>query len=401
MSSLFENHSAYKPFHYPWAFEKWNEHEQMHWLPQEVPMADDVQIWKNGLTYEEKHLITQILRFFTQGDVEVAQNYHHYLLNWFKPTEIVMMLSGFGARENVHIAAYSHLLDTLGFPESEYAVFLKYKEMKDKQDYLKQFNGQNYEDLLVNLAAFGAFTEGLQLFASFSILLNFPRFGKLTGMGQIITWSVRDETAHCEGIIKLFHTLLEEKPELNTPELRARIETIAQEMVAHEDAFIDLAFEAGGVKGMTADDIKQYIRYIADRRLIQLGYKGIFKVKENPLPWLDEILNGVEHVNFFEQRATEYSRAATSGTWQEVWDEISNSEKKWVIYSKKDCPNCVAAKKMLSVFGADFEVVDLDDDNLRAEFYAKTKTRSVPQIYHGDNHVGGFEKLRHYLISLG
>ncbi len=399
--SLFESHKTYKPFKYPWAFEAWKEHEQLHWLPEEVPMADDIQDWRHKLSDSEKHLLEQIFRFFTQGDVEVGNNYHHYLISKFKPTEIVMMLSGFGARENVHIAAYSHLIDTLGMPESEYAAFLKYKAMKDKSDYLQQFSGDTDFDLLLNLATFGAFTEGLQLFASFAILLNFPRFGKMKGMGQIVTWSVRDETAHCEGVVKLFHTMLQEKPELNTPELRARIEQICREVVEHEDAFIDLAFEAGEVRGMTPNDIKQYIRFIADRRLIQLGYKGIFKVKENPLPWLDEMLNAVEHVNFFEQRGTEYSKAASQGTWDEVFSEMDTEETPaWTIYSKSQCPYCDMAKKVLKQQGIEYVEQNLDDDAVRQEFYAKTGARTVPQIYHRGVLVGGFQELRPYLTRL-
>ena len=109
-----------------------------------------------------------------------------------------MMLSAFSNIETVHIAAYSHLLDTIGMPEIEYQAFLKYKEMKDKFDYMQTFTVNSKYEIAKTLAAFGAFTEGLQLFASFAILLNFPRFGKMKGMGQIISWSVRDETLHCQ-----------------------------------------------------------------------------------------------------------------------------------------------------------------------------------------------------------
>ena len=113
----------------------------------------------------------------------------------FKPTEVLMMLSAFSNIETVHIAAYSHLLDTVGMPELEYTAFLKYKEMKDKYDFMHGFSVDNKHEIAKTLAAFGAFTEGLQLFASFAILLNFPRFNKMKGMGQIITWSVRASPA--------------------------------------------------------------------------------------------------------------------------------------------------------------------------------------------------------------
>jgi len=237
----------------------------------------------------------------------------------FKPTEVLMMLSAFSNIETVHIAAYSHLLDTIGMPEIEYQAFLRYKEMKDKYDYMQGFSVDSRRDIAKTLAAFGAFTEGLQLFASFAILLNFPRFGKMKGMGQIISWSVRDETLHCNSIIRLFRTFVEENPDVWTPELRREIAETCAVIVEHEDAFIDLAFEQGPVEGLTAAEVKTYIRYIADRRLVQLGLSALYEVERNPLPWLDEMLNAIEHTNFFENRATEYSKASTTGTWEEAF----------------------------------------------------------------------------------
>jgi ribonucleoside-diphosphate reductase beta chain len=230
-----------------------------------------------------------------------------------------MMLSAFSNIETVHIAAYSHLLDTVGMPETEYQAFLQYKEMKDQYDYMQGFSVDSPHDIARALAAFGAFTEGLQIFASFAILLNFPRFGKMKGMGQIISWSVRDETLHCLSIIKLFRTFVEENPDVWTGKLRAQIYSDCATIVGHEDAFIDLAFEQGPVEGLTAEDVKQYIRFIADRRLTQLGMNSIFHIERNPLPWIDDMLNAVEHANFFENRATEYSKAATTGTWEEAF----------------------------------------------------------------------------------
>jgi ribonucleoside-diphosphate reductase beta chain len=165
---------------------------------------------------------------------------------------------------------------------------------------------------------FGGFTEGLQLFASFAMLMNFPRFNKMKGMGQIVTWSVRDESLHCEGIIRLFHAVAAETGAL-TPKVIQRIRDHCAATVQIEDKFIDLAFEQGGVEGMSAADIKAYVRYIADWRLKQLGMEPMFGITDHPLPWLIPLLNGVEHGNFFETRATEYSKAATRGNWTETW----------------------------------------------------------------------------------
>jgi ribonucleoside-diphosphate reductase beta chain len=316
--SLLVPSKSYKPFFYPWAFEFWKKQQQVHWLPEEVPLGEDIRDWAQNLTPAEKNLLTQIFRFFTQADVEVSDNYMDRIGQVFKPTEVKMMLSAFGAMETIHIAAYSHLLDTVGMPESEYAAFLEYGAMRAKHDYLQQFTTRTNAEILTNLAVFGAFTEGLQLFASFAMLLNFPRFGKMRGMGQIVTWSVRDETLHCEGIIKLFHEFARETGAL-TPEVRDDIINHCETVVRMEDRFIDLAFEMGPIEGLTADDVKRYVRYVADWRLQQLGLDHIYMIEHHPLPWLAEILNGVEHTNFFEQRATEYSKAATAGSWLETW----------------------------------------------------------------------------------
>ena len=318
--SLLDADPIYKPFRYPWAYDAWLTQQRIHWLPEEVPLADDVKDWHKNLTPAEQNLLTQIFRFFTQADVEVNNCYMKHYSQVFKPTEIQMMLSAFSNMETVHIAAYSHLLDTLGMPELEYQAFLKYKAMKDKYDYMQEWGVSTPADVAKTLAVFGAFTEGLQLFASFAILLNFPRFNKMKGMGQIVTWSARDESLHTDSIIKLFKTFLEENPQVWTEELQRDLYRACDTIVGHEDAFIDLAFEMGGVEGLEGDEIKAYIRYIADRRLTQIGLQPIYKTDKNPLPWLEEMLNGVEHTNFFENRATGYSRAATQGSWEEAFD---------------------------------------------------------------------------------
>ena len=318
--SLLDDRPVYKPFQYPWAYDAWLTQQRIHWLPEEVPLADDVKDWHRNMTDAECNLLTQIFRFFTQADVEVNNCYMKHYSQVFKPTEVLMMLSAFSNIETIHISAYSHLLDTLGMPEVEYQAFLKYKAMKDKYDYMQEWGVESPADIAKTLAVFGAFTEGLQLFASFAILLNFPRFNKMKGMGQIVTWSARDESLHTDSIIKLFKTFLEENPEVWTEDLQRDLYRACDTIVGHEDAFIDLAFEMGGVEGLDGGEGKAYIRFIADRRLSQIGLQPMYKTDKNPLPWLEEMLNGVEHANFFENRATEYSRAATQGTWEEAFD---------------------------------------------------------------------------------
>lgn len=318
--SITTKRHTYKPFSYPWAYEYFKLQNKLHWLPDEVPMSGDVVDWKKNLSDKEKNLITQILRFFTQGDIDVAEGYYDkYMPILGKTPEIRMMLGSFAAMEGVHIDAYSHLLTTLGFEDKEYEAFTQYKAMADKHDFFALHDPSNLEEIARTLAVYSAFGEGLQLFSSFIILLNFPRHGKMRGMGQIVTWSVRDESLHVEGMIKLFRTLLEENPNIITPGFKKSIYDACRKMVDLEDSFIDLAFEQGGIDGLGPQDVKAYIRYIADRRLISLGLKGHYGIKTNPLPWVEEILNGVEHANFFENRSTEYSKASLTGSWDEVF----------------------------------------------------------------------------------
>ncbi|WP_018979560.1 ribonucleotide-diphosphate reductase subunit beta [Saccharibacter floricola] len=319
-ANLLVENPVYKPFRYPWAYDAWLTQQRLHWLPEEVPMAEDVKDWHRTLSDVERNLVTQIFRFFTQADVEVNSAYMKYYSQVFKPTEVLMMLSCFSNIETIHIAAYSHLLDTIGIPETEYSAFLKYKEMKDKYDFMQSFNINSKRDIAKTMAAFGAFMEGLQLFASFAILLNFPRFNKLKGMGQIVSWSVRDETLHCLSMIRLFRTFIRENPELWTQDFRDELVEICRQTVKHEDAFIELAFEMGPVEGLDPTLVERYIRFIADRRLTQLGLDPIYGIDKNPLPWVDDMLNAVEHTNFFENRATEYSRASTQGSWEEAFE---------------------------------------------------------------------------------
>ncbi|MBM3512727.1 MAG: ribonucleotide-diphosphate reductase subunit beta [Alphaproteobacteria bacterium] len=321
LSGLLTPSHSYKPFRYPWAFEFWKRQQQIHWMPEEIPLGEDCKDWANKLTNEERNLLTQIFRFFTQSDVEVNDNYMVRYARVFKPTEVKMMLAAFSNMETIHIAAYALLLETIGMPEAEFAAFLDYKEMADKHNYMQAFGVETNPDIARTVAMFGAFTEGLQLFASFAMLLNFPRQNKMKGMGQIVSWSVRDESLHCDAMIKLFHTFTRETGCL-TQTVKDDIVDCAKTVVGLEDKFIDLAFGLGPVNGMTPDDIKAYIRYIADWRLGQLGLPQVYDIKDHPLPWLTQILNGVEHANFFETRATEYSKGATRGQWhgaEGVW----------------------------------------------------------------------------------
>jgi len=311
--SLLETRDYYKPFDHPWMFDYYSQQNQMHWFPEDVPLHNDVKDWQT-LDDNEKNLLTQIFRLFTQSDVDVSSGYVDRYMRIFKKPEARMMMGAFNNMESIHQHAYSLLLDTVGMPEIEYKAFADYEAMADKHEYVDSVRVTKGDkgSIAKALAIYSAFTEGLQLFSSFIVLLNFPRFGKMKGMGQIITYSIRDESLHVEAMTKLFREFIQENLDIWTDDFKREIYQACREMVSLEDRFLDLVFEMGDIDGLTKKEMKQYIRYIADRRLLQLGLKPNYNVKDNPIGWLDDVL-GVEHQNFFEGRATTYMKAGLRG----------------------------------------------------------------------------------------
>ena len=316
---LLEEREYYKPFVYPWAFEFYKRQQQMHWLPDEVPLQDDIKDYREKLSPDNRLLLDNIFKFFTQADVDVCCGYAKHYLPTFKQPEIRMMLVAYAAMEAVHQEAYSLLLETLGKSDNMYQEFFEIQAMSEKHEYLTDFNMKNPHEIAKTMAVYSGFTEGVQLFSSFAILLNYPRHNLMKGMGQIVTWSIRDESLHVEGLSKLFRTFIAENPEIWNDKLKYEIYCAAERVVELEDKFIDVCFDKADIPDLTAEEVKEYIRYIADRRLLGLGMKNIFHSNENPLPWIDMQVNAVEHTNFFENRATEYAKASTQGNWQDIF----------------------------------------------------------------------------------
>lgn len=465
--NLLTSSRSYKPFRYPIGYAVFLIQNRLHWLPEEIPLADDVKDWHRNLDDSELNLLMQIFRLFTQNDVLVNDMYMDHYSKVFKPCDVRMALAAIMNIEGVHIAAYAHLLDTVGIPETEFSAFLEYKEMVDKQDYMRSFDMNTIQGIAESLVAFGGFTEGVQLFASFAMLMNFPRFNKMKGMGQVVTWSVRDESCFSSDTEvltnkgwKLFkdldrsesiaqftlhpehgHTFVMDKPlhytnnphqgemihfhnkegtldHLVTPDhdmltiqdgilvkvkagditgeegyifpirggetivgpehitrisdydgrvycvtmphgtvvvrrngvigyagnchvgfvaslsqifrkefasiidmdqLFERVDVITDQVVKNEFKFIDLAFGMGPIEGLSADLMKEYVMYVTDFRRHQFGHTPMYNIKKHPLPWMEEMMNAVEHTNFFENRGSEYSRSATKGTWEEAF----------------------------------------------------------------------------------
>lgn len=360
--SLLEPRDYYKPFAYPWAYDAFKTMRAIAWEPHEAPMADDVKDWQHRLTQDEREFLTQLFRFFTQADIDIAKGYRSKYMPRFEHPEIQMMFAAFVDAEANHIDAYSTLMETIGISEGEYKAFHNYKAMSEKHEYLfENAQGKSIADLVVDIGKFSAFGEGLQLFSSFALLMNFQRRGLMKGMTTIVEWSIRDETHHVESMIKLFHELIKEHPRVWNDETKARIYQTCRDMVDLEDAFIDQAFGMTNIYGVTAEETKAYIRYIADRRLLQLGLKPNYNQKTNPFEWLEEIMNLPTHTNFFEQRSTEYSKGEIDG-WEEAFELMGIGFKTiepepvrspaipqvgYIVHTKPGCPHCDRAKALL------------------------------------------------------
>lgn len=324
---LLEKRHTYKPFKYPFAYEAWEQHERIHWMGSEVPLGEDVNDWRNKLSTSQKEFLTQLFRFFTTADVCVAEAYNSKFLPLFCGNpEVAMMMDSFAAREAVHVQAYSLLVDTVGMPETEYGTFLQYKAMKDKYDFLENVDISNNFNIAKSLAIYSGFTEGVQLFASFAMLIHFERMGLMKGMANIVRWSLRDEGCHADNMLSLYNVFKREYIDpVELPLLESQILSVADVMVDLEDKFIDLAFGVlseedlnsnlpEGEERLCKDKLKMYTRHMTDHRLKQMGIKPIYGIDKTPLPWLDRLLLAPEHTNFFEARPTEYSKGGLKGS---------------------------------------------------------------------------------------
>ena len=273
-------------------------------------MSSDIQDWKVSLTEGEKNVVGGILKGFTQTELAVNDYWTNQVVKWFPHPEIVMMATTFGSMETVHAVAYAQLNDSLGF--DDYEAFMSEPSAKAKIDRLVETRSTSRSDKARSLAIFSGFTEGVSLFSSFAVLLSFVRFSKLKGVGQIISWSIRDESLHSQAGCWLFRQLVSEYPDIWTDDLKRDVYQAARDTVRLEDAFIDKVFEGGPIEGLDPADLKVFIRHRANTKLGDLGlktnWKNVNKEALARMEWFDYLSTGVEHQDFFAQRPSDYSK---------------------------------------------------------------------------------------------
>ena len=308
----------YKPFEYQEAFNFYKDQHRVHWLADEVPLASDLNDWKTKLNDSEKNLVGNILKSFAQTEVHVNDYWSTKVSLWFPKPELQAMARAFADFESIHAEAYARLNEELGL--DDFQAFLEDEVSKAKIDRLIEIPGNTLQERAISLAIFSAFTEGVNLFSSFAILMSFQLRNLMKGTGQIVEWSVRDESLHSRAGCWLFKKLLEEQPDLNTIEMRNSVIEACHLSVQLEFDFIDKAFEMGDVEGLNKDQLKTFINARANEKMIELGYNGIYNdVDPNLLKqmeWFGHLTSGKTHQDFFAGRVTNYSKS--NADWSDL-----------------------------------------------------------------------------------
>ena len=320
--NLLQERVIYKPFEYQEAADYWLKQQQAHWLHTEVPMMSDLADWNSNLNETEKNIIGSILKGFAQTETVVNDYWTQLVTKWFRKPEIIAMATTFGAFETIHAEAYALLNETLGL--DNFAEFMEDETTMAKIEALTtvrdSFNDKkDLHEIAKSLAIFSAFTEGVNLFSSFAVLLSFKMRNKLKGVGQIVEWSIRDESLHSEAGCWLFRTLIEENPELKTPELEAAINEAALLSLQLELDFIRKCYSLGDLEGCSQYDLENFIKNRVNAKLGDLGYKGIIGnidvTAVERMKWFDHLSAGKQHTDFFANRVTNYSKG--NMTWDE------------------------------------------------------------------------------------
>jgi ribonucleoside-diphosphate reductase beta chain len=315
--SLLKERVVYKPFEYPQAYDYWLKQQQAHWLHTEVPMAQDVSDWKSNMKPHEKNVVGQILKGFAQTETVVNDYWSTLVTKWFRKPEVIMMGTTLGSSETIHAEAYSLLNEQLGL--DNFAEFMEDESTMAKIETLMNVRDHhdgtpNWHERAKSLAIFSAFTEGVNLFSSFAVLLSFKMRNKLKGVGQIVEWSVRDESLHSDAGCWLFRTLMEENPKLKTKKLVKEIEQAAELMMQLEFDFIDKVFELGDLENLTKDELKNFIKHRINTKMSDLSLDPIVPSEDidkgalKTMKWFDAVIAGKQHTDFFASRVTNYSK---------------------------------------------------------------------------------------------
>jgi ribonucleoside-diphosphate reductase beta chain len=283
------------PFKYKWAWDKYLAGCANHWMPQEVNMQRDIELWKNpnGLTEDERRLVKRNLGFFVTADSLAANNIVLGTYRHITAPECRQYLLRQAFEEAIHTHAYQYIVESLGLDEKE--IFNAYNEIASEND----------QKLLKSIIVFACLMEGLFFYVGFTQILALGRQNKMTGAAEQYQYILRDESMHCNFGIDLINTIKMENPQLWTAEFRDEIKDLFLQAVELEYRYAEDTMPRG-VLGLNAAMFKGYLRFIANRRAVQIGLDPLFPNEENPFPWMSEMIDLKKERNFFETRVTEY-----------------------------------------------------------------------------------------------
>jgi ribonucleoside-diphosphate reductase beta chain len=311
--------ATYSPMLYPKAHQYWELQQSVHWLPNEIPLGQDVNDYKINLSESEQNVIAEILKSFTTTEIFVEDYWTNMVANKFKQPEIQRMATAFAAMESIHQVAYAKINEELEL--DDFNAFLQDPESNAKIENITNVKYKSKEDLALSLAIFSAFTEGVNLFSSFAVLMSFQKRNLMKGVGKIVEWSSRDEALHSEAGCWLFRELIKEFPEVVTDEFKQKVNEAARTSVSLEDKFLDKVFMKGDIEGITKAEVKNYIRYRANSKLKELGFGALWKNVDqdllNNMAWFDVIATGVVSQDFFSAREAGYFKGLK---FNNVWE---------------------------------------------------------------------------------
>ncbi|HMV52313.1 MAG TPA: ribonucleotide-diphosphate reductase subunit beta [Rhodocyclaceae bacterium] len=308
------------PFKYKWAWEKYLAGCANHWMPQEVNMQRDIELWKNpaGLTADERLVVKRNLGFFVTADSLAANNIVLGTYRHITAPECRQYLLRQAFEEAIHTHAYQYIVESLGLDEGE--IFNAYHEVasiRDKDEFLMPFietltdpafrtgTPETDQKLLRSLIVFACIMEGLFFYVGFVQILALGRQNKMTGAAEQYQYILRDESMHCNFGIDLINTIKLENPHLWTPAFRSEIQDLMRKGVELEYRYAEDTMPRG-VLGLNAPMFKEYLRFIANRRCQQIGVETLYPGAENPFPWMSEMIDLKKERNFFETRVIEY-----------------------------------------------------------------------------------------------
>lgn len=315
------------PLKYTWAWEHYLNGCANHWMPTEVPMGKDIEIWKSktALSADERLVIMRNLGFFSTAESLVGNNIVLAIFKHVTNPEIRQYLLRQSFEEAIHTHTFHYIVESLSLDQGE--IFNMYNEVntihaKDQfemtltEDIMKPdfttSTPEGAQKFLENLIGYYIIMEGIFFYSGFVMILSFHRQNKMTGIGEQFQYILRDETVHLNFGIDLINGIKEENPHLWTTEFQAHIISLIQKAVELEFQYAQDCLPRG-ILGLTAPMFREYVQYIADRRLERIGLKPLYRSK-NPFPWMSETIDLNKEKNFFETRVTEY-QSASNLTW--------------------------------------------------------------------------------------